>query len=526
MCGILIVAIGLFTQRVARADSNKTVHAVGTSPSSQPTEWRGGGIEGVVKDEKGKPIAGARVENPEGDKHQTRRTLTDKNGHYALDDLNERLDGFRVLVRAAGYGPVEQEVKPGDAGKPARVDFTLSRGHVLHGRVVDEVGKPILGAQVSTFGANSMLEPATQSDKDGRFEIDSLPADAKFSFSRSGYTRLWYVPLKLDTSGLVTVVLQPMGVVRGRVVDAETGKPLEHFNVWLNSPHRADGPYTPGGPDRVLVYPGKTFASTDGTFTVQELTNEVEVEVSVAADGHTKCVVPVVVAKTQNEAKPVAFALARIEAAKLATLSGRVLDHKGQPVRGANLRLIISRAPAKGPDDHDFDWYWITGELEGLATGMPEMAGLSYCDQFLKAISDSQGRFEFKDVLSDKHWQLAYWGQGVPKGRVLGTSKIAPGPAAPLTIKIPQPARVIVTIDRVKYPQAWQVGIQPHDEHAEIEFNLRRGQTRVEINDLTPRDYDLLLSARPVLKDGGLNIEVIAIQLIRLKPGETKEVRF
>jgi hypothetical protein len=350
------------------------------------------------------------------------------------------------------------------------------------------------------------------------------PPIRNLPFPGSGYTKLWYVPLKLDSSGLVTVVLQPMGVVRGRVVDAQSGKPLEHFNVWLNSPRRADGPYIPGGQDHVLAYPGKEFAPSDGTFTIPDLTNKVAVEVSVGADGHTKCVVPVVVAVTQNEAKAVAFALARIEPAKLAAFSGRVLDHKGQPVRGANLRLIISSTPAKGPDDHDFDWYWITGELDGLQTEMPEMTGLSYCDQFLKAISDSQGRFEFKGVLPGKHWQLAYWGTGVPRDRVLGTSKTVPGPAPPLTIKVPQPARVIVTINRVKYPEAWQVSAWSGG--SDLEVNLHGGQTNVEIKDLAPGDYDLQLFARPVLKDGAFDITTIATRPIHLKPGETKEVRF
>jgi Carboxypeptidase regulatory-like domain len=534
-CGVLVLAMGIAAARMAdadsggadsrktdpgkadsnKADSNKAVQVVASSRV---------GIEGFVKDEQGRPIARARVENQEVGTQQARRTLTDKNGHYTLDDLNESLFGFRILVRAAGHCPVMQEVKPRPPGKPVRVDITLSAAHALHGRVVDEEGKPVAGVEISTFGAESVLEPATHSGKDGRFEMNSLPPDAKFSLSKSGYTRLMYVPLKLDSSGLVTVVLQPMGVVRGRVVDAQSGKPLAHFRVWLNSPRRADGPYIPGGQDGVLAYPGKTFVSSDGTFTIPDLTNKVSVEVSVGADGYTKCVVPVVVAETQNEARPVAFALARIDAAKLATFSGHVLDHKGQPVHGANLRLITTPKPAKGPDDHDFDWYWITGELDGYPTKMPEMAGLSYCDQFLKAVSDSQGRFEFKDVLPGKHWQLAYWGPGVPRDRVLGTSKTVPGPAPPLTIKVPHPARVIVTIDRVKHPEAWQVGAQFGG--SDLEVNLHGGQTRVEITDLAPGDYELLLFARPVIKDGAADITAIATHSIHLKPGETQQVRF
>lgn len=501
--------MGFLAGRVGGADAGKTVPVVAAS--------RGGGIEGTVKDERGRPIAGARVENPKNKTNPARKTRTDKNGHYALDDLNESPLGFRVLVQAPGRCPVQKEVQPGPSGKPARVDFTLAPGHVLHGRVVDENGRPISGVSVETLVAWSR-EPANPSDKDGRFEIDSLPANANFSISKPGYSRLWWVPLRLDSAGLVTVVLQPMGVIRGRVVDGQSGKPLEHFTVWLNKPRTAGPSSIQAGYGREFIYPGKTFASSDGTFTISDLTNKGAAEISVAADGHRKCVKPVVVAKTLNEATPLEFALPPIDRAKLATYSGRVLDARGQPVSGTNLRLMITSIPPGGPDDLDFRWN---------VTTRGEIAGRWYCDQFLNAVSDSEGRFEFKGVLPDEHWLLAYWGPGVPQDRVVGTSKTAPGPAPSLTIKVSPSARVIVTIDRAKYPKAWQLGTLLRGSHIETtQIELHSGQTKVEIRDLMPGDYNLHIFARPALKDGAVDIEVIATKRVQLKPGETKEVRF
>jgi Carboxypeptidase regulatory-like domain len=522
--GALIVVMGFCAERLAGADSKKTVQGAATSSTTAPPRPRDNGIEGIVKDEKGQPIAGARVENWNDKPNETRKTLTDKIGHYALDDLHDSLCEFRVLVRAPGRSPVQQEVKPGPPGKPARVDFTLSPGHVLHGRVVNENGKPIAGVLVLPLLAARTRESGTQSDKDGRVEIDSLSADAKFQVSKFGYTKVWWVPLRLDSSGLVTVVLQPTGIIRGRVVGAEGGKPLEHFRVWLNPPRRGgvESAY-PGGYDLErydaaggeLDYPGKKFASSEGTFTLPNLTNKMAVEVCVIADGRTKCVVPMVVAGPADEVERVEFELKRIEPAKLATFSGRMLDHKGRPIRGTNLRLIISSSRAKGPVDVDFQWPLITGG---------EIARLWYCDQFLEAVSDSQGRFEFKDVLPQKHWQLAYWGPGVPQDRVLGTSQTAPGPAPPLMIKLSQPARVVVTINRVKYPEIWQVALQVKDSDAmPTQIDLQRRQTKLEIKDLAPGDYDLELFGKP---DATFSIEVLASQPIHLKAGETKEVRF
>jgi hypothetical protein len=86
---------------------------------------------------------------------------------------------------------------------------------------------------------------------------------------------------------------------------------------------------------------------------------------------------------------------------------------------------------------------------------------------------------------------------------------------------------VVVTIDRVKYPEAWQLGGNPRGTHTtSLQIILHRGQTKVEIPDLAPGDYVLCLFARPALKDGGLDIAVIASQPIHLEPGETKKFRF
>ena len=121
----------------------------------------------------------------------------------------------------------------------------MSADTLLRGRVVLENGKPLAGVSVRSSGAFWLRQDAKQTDADGRFEIDSLPANVRFQVFKSGYSGLSGVPLRLDAAGLVTVVLQPMGLIRGRVFDAKTGKPLEQFHVWLT---RADTPCPPRVP--------------------------------------------------------------------------------------------------------------------------------------------------------------------------------------------------------------------------------------------------------------------------------------
>ena len=82
-----------------------------------------------------------------------------------------------------------------------------------------------------------------------------------------------------------------------------------------------------------MIYPGRSIATKDGTFTLPDLTNRQTVAVSVAADGYLKCVAPLVVAAPVDEAKPVDFALERIDPTKLTTFSG-VVDPSGNGMEG------------------------------------------------------------------------------------------------------------------------------------------------------------------------------------------------
>ena len=118
--------------------------------------------------------------------------------------------------------------------------------------------------------------------------MDSLPTHPQFRISKSGFTELMDVPLRLDSPGPVTIVLQPMGILRGRVVDAVSGKPLTHFNVWLNfgtGRRRSDVQWSMSGD---LVYPGRQFQSQDGTFTLKNLMNKMPVDLNVTAEGYFK----------------------------------------------------------------------------------------------------------------------------------------------------------------------------------------------------------------------------------------------
>ncbi len=203
---------------------------------------RGGSVVGVVRDEQGKPIAGASVETLGEQTTESRKTTTDRDGQYVLDDLFESNRGYEILVRAAGRCPSRLAVKPGAKGKPATLDVTLEPGHTAQGRVVAEDGKPIAEVMVWPHreGGPRLQDYSTQTDRDGRFEIDSLPRDVRLQISKRGYTVLRDVSVRLDSDAPATIVLQPAGMIRGQVVDAQSGNPVNDFSVWLDFARKVD----------------------------------------------------------------------------------------------------------------------------------------------------------------------------------------------------------------------------------------------------------------------------------------------
>jgi protocatechuate 3,4-dioxygenase beta subunit len=480
----------------------------------------GGSIEGFVRDEKARPIAGASVESFGNSSNQRRKTTTDRAGHYVLHNLYESWSGYAVVIRAPGRAPLNEYVKPGTKDKPAHFDFTLEPGHFIHGRIVGENGKPIGGVQVSLAQDYWQTTQSKQSDAQGRFDMESLPANARFQIVKQGYSNLWNVPLRLDGAGATTVVLQPMGVIRGRVVDAKSKQPLDHFQVWLNFSNRRNGnmQWTMSGN---WNYPGRQIDSKDGTFTIDNLMNGFPGEVGVIADGYARDILPLVVAVPPDEAKPVEIALSRIDPTHVATVSGRIVDHDGRGVPGASLRLILATS-FNGRNDYRFNWWQIRND---------QLGGSADCEQYLRAVSDSEGRFEFKSVLPGKSWELAYWGAHVPEGKQWGTTATRPDRAEKVTVKLPKLGRIAVTIDRVKYADAAQLNVQLAGSWSQTgNETINAGQSNFEIEDLAPGTYNISIQGKPtpVKTPQGTYYQssTLGNKTIVLKAGESKSVQF
>jgi uncharacterized GH25 family protein len=412
----------------------------------------GGSVRGVVRDQQGKPVVGAEVLNPKiGSPVESRRAKTDAQGNFLLDNVYAGpYGGHRLVVRAKGFSPQGVEFKPGPATQPTAVTVTLESGHRIKGQVVDEAGKPIRGVYVyfalGNMPTRSDIGGNTITDAQGRFEFDSLPEKSPFAFEKEGYSEIDARELPLDGDKEVVVTMKSEGVIKGKVVDATTGKPIPRFNVRVTfSPDRQ--PDEPGTLYRKWQ-PGEEFVSPPGQFLMKELTAGMSLQVTISADGYRRQVVRRVVAKTAAEAETVEIPLTAEDPAKLMTLRGKFVDHRSEAVRGAELRLIVAVDRPVPRDAEPFDWNTIEA---GQVDAQPNVL------QVQSKTTAVDGSFVFQRVPGGAEIELVYWGKSVPSGRLDHLEKLTEKERTGLVIKAPAPARITGTIDRKVFPQISEI---------------------------------------------------------------------
>jgi uncharacterized GH25 family protein len=108
-----------------------------------------GSLVGLVRDSEEMPVEGAKITVMDA---ATRRTLsevvTDENGEYRLSRIRE--GSFPVRCAADGFAQTGyyQSAVTINAGKEARLDFTLRSGQQITGVVVNQKGDPVANATV------------------------------------------------------------------------------------------------------------------------------------------------------------------------------------------------------------------------------------------------------------------------------------------------------------------------------------------------------------------------------------------
>lgn len=204
----------------------------------------------------GKPIQGARIRielETAGNVRELARAESDADGRYAarapelseLDHQTRSLANVWVAVEAAGFQPQKQRRAAGQSdehGRTFTIDFRLTAGNTLSGRVVDSSGKAVHGASVVLFvgalgDSPGQRQPRTEvsSGPDGRFELGFTSGGSYRLWARkngSGSARLDELELAADEDRrLGDVALTGAGKLCG-TVRYPNGAPVRDLELW------------------------------------------------------------------------------------------------------------------------------------------------------------------------------------------------------------------------------------------------------------------------------------------------------
>src|SRR5215813_11060777 len=194
---------------------------------------------------------------------------TDAEGRYKFSDV--AAGGYIVSVHAPAYALQVERRRRSDAGKGLNVsendnlenvDLTMTRGGVVTGKVTDEDGRPVIAESVTVFRLDQQgkriqtnaFEPfgREETDDQGIYRIFGIEAGLylvaagsspeEINTRMGGFYRRTFHPDTTDESKAKVIEIKPGGetenvdiriarstrgyAVSGRVIDAETGKPV------------------------------------------------------------------------------------------------------------------------------------------------------------------------------------------------------------------------------------------------------------------------------------------------------------
>jgi hypothetical protein len=194
---------------------------------------QGAMISGEVGEETGAPVAGVEVDCSSHGPSVERKTHTDGAGKFVLDAL---LPGKCSLYLKVPIGFLdyrrgdEVEVRRDQATK---LSLKLTRGAPLTGRVVDESGNSVAGANIEArwrFESKDFLDGA-RTDEEGRFTLGHSPAGAlSLAVEKKG---LLTASRSASAPGHVDIVLKRGASIEVLVFEAD-GRPVPAANVSLS----------------------------------------------------------------------------------------------------------------------------------------------------------------------------------------------------------------------------------------------------------------------------------------------------
>jgi protocatechuate 3,4-dioxygenase beta subunit/5-hydroxyisourate hydrolase-like protein (transthyretin family) len=280
-------------------------------------------LAGRVQDPRGGPVVGATVRlwasrgGQLGDDLASveavpQTATTGPDGTFRFDTAADA--GNLLRVEAPGLATVERTVAR--AGALAR-PVTLALGHVLRGTVTLPDGRTPAGDAVVRYEGRTSTR-WHEARPDGSFLIEGVPAsEGGRVVAEAGERGRAEVPVAAGAREPVRVTLAPTAFLSGRVVDADTGRPIP--GVRLVAKARDGGEF--------LARSGR-----DGRYSVPGLPPR-PYRLEVDDERFVPWSSEVDVSPGESESRDVPLV-------RGAALSGRVVDERGTPIEGATIQVF------------------------------------------------------------------------------------------------------------------------------------------------------------------------------------------
>ncbi|CAH1221754.1 hypothetical protein PAECIP111892_05037 [Paenibacillus auburnensis] len=324
-----------------------------------------GMINGVVRGESGKRLAGVEIEADING--NLRKVYTDQNGNYIIPDVSPGT-GYTLTAAKAGYQGGTASVSSVVYGEIAPANITISGGTVS-GIVRDDQGRPVQDAIISVSGAG--IRHSVKSNESGEYTLGDLPSGQALTITagKAGFTsgskpgvevQIGKVTANVD----LTIVLSS-GAISGKVTGRE-GTPIEGAKVQVN----AEG----------QLFTELTDSS--GLYTLANVPAGQGYTVTVSKDNYLQSAIRDIAVAIGKTTADVNFILD----VNLGTISGKVIDSGNRPVSGASITAVAD-------------------------------------NKIYRAVTDKAGKYILSDVLAGKSYQLTAVKEGYLNG-VLADIKV------------------------------------------------------------------------------------------------------
>ena len=295
---------------------------------------RGFVISGVVADETGQPVAGAKITQGYDFRSPDRTTQTAADGSFRFGNGQPR--ELALTIQAGGLAPVVTSFVVNASMENLR--FTLPRGQLLFGHVLDEDGQPIASATIEATSPSSdsrtLFEWHTMTDADGHFSWDAAPANQNYAIYASGYESQQRIMLAADGTEAVIKLKKKSspGSLRilGEVVDAETRMPPAGVRVQIWQTTKEPG----GGWSSFTTRPEDV--TSDGRFRLETSSGTISYMLEAQADGYWP-------ERLTNQVTGATEVRLNIELKKAPLHAGVVTNPAKEPVPDATIVVCAAR---------------------------------------------------------------------------------------------------------------------------------------------------------------------------------------